>query len=222
MIYVTGDIHGDRARLQKGPAARLRKGDALVVCGDFGFLWSGSDEEKKLLRWIGRRKFQTLFVEGTHDNLDLLAGYPVEELGGAPARHLDGNLWHLMRGQVYTLQGQSILALGGGHSDDYAQREAGQTWWPQELPREEELPRFREVLAAHDNRVDYVVSHQAPTNIEVCITQRYEDVNLLVAFLDEVQRTCRFKGWFFGSYHQNRVVPPKYHCLYDKVQAITE
>lgn len=224
MIYVTGDTHGDKRRFTRGPLPRLlHRGDALLVCGDFGFVWDGSPAEEKLLRWLGGRGYQILFVEGTHDNLDLLERYPVEELSpGAPAHHLGGGLWHLIRGQVYDVQGKSVLALGGGHSQEDVQREAGVNWWPQELPREEELPGFRRILEARGRRVDLVLSHQAPTNIEACITQGYREVTYLSAFMDEVQRDCSFGAWYFGSYHQNRRVPPKYHCLYDQVQPVTE
>lgn len=222
MIYITGDTHGDKRRFTRGRLPRLLgRGDTLLVCGDFGFVWDGSPAEEKLLQWLGRRSYQILFVEGTHDNLDLLEQYPVEELSpGAPARHLGGGLWHLMRGQIYDIQGRSFLALGGGTNRDGVQREEGVNWWPQELPREEELPGFRRILAARDHRVEFIISHQAPTNIEACITQRVREVDYLTAYLDEVQRDCSFSGWFFGSYHQNRLVPPKYYGLYDGVHPV--
>ena len=72
MIFFTGDMHGDRKRFDAWKLRWLGKKDALVVCGDFGFLWNGSREEQEVLEWIGRRKYDVLFLEGTHDNLDLL------------------------------------------------------------------------------------------------------------------------------------------------------
>lgn len=220
MIYCTGDLHGDRARLAKGPARKLKRGDTLIVCGDFGFLWNGGPEEQKILDWIGRRRWTTLFVEGTHDNLDLLAQYPREELGGAPAHHLGGRLWHLIRGEIYTLEGRTFLAMGGGESDGDTRGEPGENWWPGELPRQEELPAYRSILEDRGRRVDYIVSHQAPTNIESCLGRAPGEVNLLTAYLDELQRVCSFDRWFFGCYHQNKVIPPKYYALYDKVQEV--
>ena len=47
MVYITGDTHGDYSRFTSSAARRLKKGDTLIVCGDFGFVWDGSEKEKK-------------------------------------------------------------------------------------------------------------------------------------------------------------------------------
>ena len=39
MIYITGDIHGDFSRFKSPLLRKLKKNDALIVCGDFGFIW---------------------------------------------------------------------------------------------------------------------------------------------------------------------------------------
>lgn len=219
MLYITGDMHGDRQRFG---ALRLRlmgKKDALVICGDFGFLWNGSDEEKETLEWIGRRRYPVLFLEGTHDNLDLLEQYPVEEWNGGLTHHITGNLRHLIRGQIFDICGKTLLAVGGGESRDMVFRKAGENWWPGELPGYDELDGWFARLEEAGNRVDYIVSHQAPTNIDSCVTGKVCEVTALTAFMDRVQQRCQFSRWYFGAYHQNRVVPPKYHGLFDKIEA---
>ena len=82
MIYLTGDLHGDLERFKSKEMKKLKKGDTLIVCGDFGFLWDGSKKEQSILKKLGRSKYQILFVEGTHDNLDLIAQYPLEDWNG--------------------------------------------------------------------------------------------------------------------------------------------
>ncbi len=216
-IYFTGDLHGDVKRMSGKKLRKLRRGDVLIVCGDFGFVWDGSSEEEKILKWLGKRKYHIAFIEGTHDNLELLEKYPVEEWNGGLVHSLGGNLHHLIRGQIFTIAGKTLLAMGGGESDDFTQREPGVNWWPQELPKREELDLYWKRLDDIGNQLDYVVTHQAPTNIDSCLTHRVCEVNLLTAFLDSVQRKCTFKGWFFGNYHVNKTIPPYYHCLYDDV-----
>ena len=49
MVYVTGDLHGEYARFSDPTFRRLKKGDTLIVCGDFGFLWKGEKKEEALL-----------------------------------------------------------------------------------------------------------------------------------------------------------------------------
>lgn len=45
MIYVTGDTHGDIERFKSSGIHKLKKGDSIIVCGDFGFVWDGSDRK---------------------------------------------------------------------------------------------------------------------------------------------------------------------------------
>ena len=52
-IFMTGDTHGDFSRLR--PAAfyeqvQLTKADYLVICGDFGGIWDGSNTEQQRFR----------------------------------------------------------------------------------------------------------------------------------------------------------------------------
>ena len=124
MIYVTGDMHGDLERFKTKEIRRLKKGDTLIVCGDFGFVWDGSERERKTLQWIGKRRFTTLFVEGTHDNLDLLAAYPEQEYQGGRVHAISGNLYHLYRGSLFTIEGKRIFAFGGGGQIDRFVHEA--------------------------------------------------------------------------------------------------
>lgn len=55
MIYFTGDLHGDYDRFKSKELKKLKKGDTLIVCGDFGFLWDGS---KKNSRFSKNRKIE--------------------------------------------------------------------------------------------------------------------------------------------------------------------
>ena len=122
MIYVTGDTHGDKRRFTSRAAAHRGRGDTLIVLGDFGFIWDGSKAEKKLLTWLGKRKYKILFLDGKYENYDLLAQYPVSEAFGGQVQQISGNLYHLLRGEVYTIDGQTVFAFGGGDSAEKAMR----------------------------------------------------------------------------------------------------
>ena len=50
MVYITGDLHGDLARLSAPDMRQVKKGDTLIVCGDFGFIWNGDRREKMCIR----------------------------------------------------------------------------------------------------------------------------------------------------------------------------
>jgi len=222
MIYVTGDMHGDIERFRSKALRKLKKNDYLIVCGDFGFLWDDSKKERKLLKWIGKRRYHVLFLEGPHDNLELLSQYPATAWNGGIVREISGRLKHLCRGGVFQLEDKDIFVFGGGESEDTDTRTQGKTWWKEELPAPEEIQKARENLARHNNAVDYIITHQCSWQIKKFLTMEDNDISVLDAFLDEVRGQCTYKRWFFGSYHINKQIPPREVALFSSVVAIIE
>ena len=55
MVYVTGDTHGEWERFKSKEMRKLRAGDTLVICGDFGFIWDDSRRERSCLRKLPAR-----------------------------------------------------------------------------------------------------------------------------------------------------------------------
>ncbi len=222
MLYVTGDIHADIRRLKGRAAKQLKKGDILLVCGDFGFLWDGSPKELRLLDWLGKRPYQILFVEGTHDNIDLLSGYPEETLYGGQVRRVSGNCCQLLRGECYEIEGKRVFALGGGESTDMDIRVEGETWWSRELPSAEELAHARETLASLNQQVDYILTHSVAPTVNKFLDREQMQINLLLAFLNEISETVQFKRWYFGSCHLDKAIPPKYCAVYQEILPVMD
>ena len=222
MLYVTGDIHADIRRLKGRAAKQLKKGDILLVCGDFGFLWDGSPKELRLLDWLGKRPYQILFVEGTHDNIDLLSGYPEETLYGGQVRRVSGNCCQLLRGECSEIEGKRVFALGGGESTDMDIRVEGETWWSRELPSAEELAHARETLASLNQQVDYIITHSVAPTVNKFLDREQMQINLLLAFLNEISETVQFKRWYFGSCHLDKAIPPKYCAVYQEILPVMD
>lgn len=123
MIYITGDIHGDPTRFSKEAFPEqdtMTKEDYVIICGDFGLVWDKeeSKNERYWLNWLQNKPFTTLFVDGNHENHDRLDAMPVSEWNGGKVHFVRPNVIHLMRGQVFTLQGQTYFTFGGASSHD--------------------------------------------------------------------------------------------------------
>ena len=147
MVYLTGDTHGDIDRFKHGKLRWLGKRDTVVVLGDFGFVWDDSKEEQKKLDWLRKRPYTLLFLDGSHENYDLLKQYPTEERFGGKVQALGGNVYHVCRGSVLELENKKYLCFGGAESQDVEDREPGVNWWREEMPSEEEYAaRFRITL----------------------------------------------------------------------------
>lgn len=219
MIYVTGDTHGDERRFQQFKKLFPKQRDHLLICGDFGFVWDGSETEKKRLARLERLDCVILFVEGVHDNLDLLGRCPIEEYCGGRVRRVGKNLFWMQRGEIFTIEGVRIFALGGGESKDADEREEGINWWPQELPSCGELTAAREALRRAGDEVDLIITHQHPDLELGLVDPRSQQVNALSTFLRLTAETVRFRHWYFGGEHIDRAVSPKMTSVFQKILA---
>lgn len=216
MIYITGDTHGDFSRFKAPALRKLGKNDALIICGDFGFIWDGSPKENKVLKKIGKLKYNVLFVDGSHENYDLLEKYEISEWRGGKTRLISGNLRQLMRGQVYEIAEKKVFAFGGGQTDDIGDLEEGKNWWSREIPSEEEFKEGIENLGKADNKVDFAVSYEPPAKIQNLLVGEGSK-NHINVYLSEIFGKIEFKGWYFGKLHLNKTIPPKYHAVYDSI-----
>ena len=212
MIYFIADTHGDIDRLKR---LRLKKTDFLIICGDFGFIWNGDKKEKQLLKKIGRRRYPVLFIDGLHENFGLLSQFPVEEWNGGKTRIISGNLRYLMRGQVFDLNGEKVFTLGGGWSDDdddVLGEENRALAVPDLADRDESFQN----LEKHGNKVDFVASFEPPSKIAGFLSLSRNMREHAKTIADEVDKRVEFKRWFFGRYHLNKVIPPRYFAVYNK------
>ena len=46
---------------------------------------------------------------------------------------------------------------------------------------------------------------------------KIDKVNKLNGYFEELANSCKFKHWYFGSLHEDRLVTPKYTCLFNKI-----
>lgn len=214
MIVIMGDTHGDLKRFDHKAVKKLKKKDFLIILGDFGFMWNGSDEENKIIKSIGKKRFKTLFIDGTHENFDLLDRYPKENSFGGKVKQIYHNLYYICRGSVIYIDGKRIFALGGGESTDFDMRREDVTWWKRELPSTDELKIAADNLKACNMEVDYIVTHDACGYDKgfINLNDRYR--NHLHAFLDGVNDNCKYKAWYFGCYHLDKNFSPRHRCVF--------
>ncbi len=243
-IFITGDTHGDFARFKKGnfpEQAELTKEDYVIICGDFGGVWDDSPSDRYWLDWMDAKPFTTLFVSGNHENYDLLARYPIQEWRGGRVQFIRPSVIHLMRGQIYELEGKRFFTMGGASSHDIADgilepddpqfkrkcrnmdargamyRINHQSWWKEELPNETEYRTARANLEKCGWTVNYIVTHCCPTSVQEELGAGFYQADALTDFLEELSQRCQFENWFFGHYHDNRAVEQKYVLLYEQI-----
>lgn len=225
MIYVTGDTHCpiDIDKLEPEQFTEglgLCKDDYVIICGDAGFCWWGRDDiDREWQQWCQRRTWTTLFIDGNHENHSKLAAMRKTCWNGGEVHRINDSLIHLMRGQVYDIDGKTIFTMGGGTSIDKDRRLPYRSWWPEEMPGTDEYKTAIRNLSSHDWKVDYVLTHEAPSSLlgKMEAGFRYDG---LTAFLERVDRKLEYKKWYFGHYHVDMILDRSHTALFERVRLL--
>ena len=239
-IWVTGDIHGgiDIAKLshRRWPQGRLlTRDDFVIIAGDFGMPWSGSNDELYWLDWLNNRPWTTLYVDGNHECYPYLEDLSVTERWGGKVQVYPEypNIIRLMRGQVFDLPAEAapstrrIFTMGGADSHDKEWRTPGWSWFPEELPSWDEYAEAERNLAAADWQVDLVISHCCATRWLPAVLPADSlaegiTTDALTTWFDDIEDRLSFRMWLFGHYHTDVMPDTRHRALYRDIVSVNE
>ena len=210
MIYITGDCHGRFGRFMSGGFSccpDLTENDTVIVCGDLGLLWAKGESFEQDCEFFAKQSFTLLWVQGNHENYNMIDEYPVEKWHGGKVRHIVRDKVILLeRGQVFDIEGKRYFTFGGAQSHDISGgvldkddplfehkynlamgsgrpfRILNTSWWKQELPTDTEIEEARVNLESCDYKVDYVITHCASNTIQL----KLEDIKRMHGGLHEL------------------------------------
>ena len=150
---------------------------------------------------------------------------------------------YYMRGQVFDFGGLAWFTMGGAASHDIQDgildpaapdferqywlmrrmrsmfRVKGVSWWEEEMPSLEEYQEALANLERVNWTVDCVLTHCAPSGVVQEINPSY-GTDELTDFLEMVSQRCKFAYWFFGHYHENRIIDQKYILQWEKISEL--
>lgn len=221
----------------------MTRDDFVIICGDFG-LWADTNEEKYWLNWLNDKPFTTLFIDGNHENFTRLNNeFEIVDFHGGKAHKIRNNIYHLMRGYVFDICDKKIFTFGGAKSQDIDDgiidpanfktkkdfqeeykrwAKAGKifrvnnvSWWKEEMPTAEEMAFGLKTLAAHNFKVDFIITHCCPQQV-VSMFSPYK-ADELTEYFDAVAEKAKFKKWLFGHYHDNRQIMCDYVMLFEQI-----
>lgn len=224
-VFVTGDIHGpiDIAKLggSSFPLGKtLTKDDYVIIAGDFGLVWDNGTEELYWRDWLEDRPWTTLFIDGNHENHEMLAELPEVEWNGGRAHLLSSSVIHLMRGQVYDIDGSKVFTMGGAQSVDKEWRLPQVSWWPEELPSKAEYDEAEANLDACGWKVDYVITHCCATSMLRLVysgQEIWQGADALTEWFEILEKRLDFRMWYFGHHHVDMPLPPDHCALYQAI-----
>lgn len=97
-------------------------------------------------------------MDGTHENFDLLNAYPTRQWKQGTVHEIRPNILHLMRGEIFEIDGHSLFAFGGGETEEKEIYMETGRWWPEEMPTREEMIAGQKHLFDHQLTVDYIIT----------------------------------------------------------------
>jgi hypothetical protein len=228
-IFVCGDTHCPidikKLTTKEWPDQKeLTKEDILIILGDCGLLWASNWDKEELYwaKWLTSKRFLTCFIDGNHENFDRINKLPIIPfhggLAGIAYEDNNGIILHLKRGEVYNISGSTIFTFGGAQSTDKEHRIFGLSWWPEEVPNYAECDHAIENLEKVNFKVDYILTHTAPTSIItdfsfINASKRIDDPTS--RFLEDVLKRTEFKQWHFGHFHTTQHKDMKFLCHYN-------
>ena len=150
------------------------------------------------------------------------------------------SILHLMRGETFCIDGNTVFAFGGASSHDisdgilqkenwkeeakkldrrgkYMYRIDGLSWWKEELPSDKELQNGLANLDKTVNHVDYIITHSPPASIIALLGFGSYKQDILTKYLEDIRCTIDYKYWFMGHMHMNKRFTKQDFLLYEQI-----
>lgn len=220
-VFITGDKHGSFRMffgLQEKQAAGAE--DVLIIAGDAGYVMK-SDYMLKIRTIEQLFPGTVCFIDGNHENHELLSSLPVSEWNGGRVHRLSERVLHLLRGEIFDICGSRFFVLGGARS--VGNHIEGLERFRGEEPTPEEISCAQEKLYSNLGTVDYVITHEAPVSARAVIPRSkridkdYMLPKTLQGWLDALSQSPRFKCWYFGHMHVDMQISPDLRAVFNNV-----
>ena len=205
MIYITGDTHRDFTRLHK---LKGTEEDMLIVLGDAGINYYLNEEDTKYKEYLNNFKMKLFCIRGNHEERpENINTYKEVDMfdGKVYIEENYPNLIFAKDGEVYNIDGLSVLVIGGAYSVDKEYRLIyGHQWFKDEQLSKEEMNNILEKVK--DKYFDVVLTHTCPYKYEpketfkLKLDQSKIDKSM-EHFLDKIEESISYNKWYCGHYH---------------------
>lgn len=204
-LYLLGDVHGNSGFVRQAVENATERGAELILqLGDFGY-WEHTPDGVRFLddleSVLQTHDLELWFIDGNHENHDLLANLERDERGLGIVRE---HIRHIPRGWRCSFQGYEWGFVGGAFSIDYRMRTMGWSIWRGEQTTLDDIDRLGrgslDVLCAHDVFTGVDLDLVCPTrmNVPESDERQAQETRYL---LSEAVRATKPKRYFHGHWH---------------------
>ena len=214
MIYITGDTHGSFNRVETFCRENhTTKEDILIILGDAGINYHRGYMDIMKKDFLAEVPITLLSIHGNHEQRPFTIPTYTEQDGGIVYAEKEyPNILFAKDGEVYDLDGQKAIAIGGAYSIDKMYRIMyGYGWWEDEQPSDEIKRYVEKQLGERDWKIDVVLSHTVPLKYEPTegflpgVDQSRVDKST-EEWLGKIEERLEYRKWSCGHYHTEKEV----------------
>lgn len=225
MIYITGDTHRDFSRLNN---LKCNKDDMLIVLGDAGINYYLNEEDIKCKDYLKKFKIKFFCIRGNHEERpENISTYKEVEMFGGKVFIEDKypNLIFAKDGEVYNIDGKSILVIGGAYSVDKEYRIIyGYKWFKDEQLSVNEMNNI--IGKVRGKHFDIVLTHTCPYKYEPkeVFLQGLDQSKIdktMEHFLDKIEESIDYGKWYCGHYHTEKQID-KLEFMFNNIKSFSK
>lgn len=222
-FYITGDTHGNFNRINYFcEKFETSKEDILCILGDAGINYYLNKKDYMLKQVLQDMPITFFCIHGNHEERPFnISTYITKKWNEGIVYYEEEfpNILFAKDGEIYNINGKSILVIGGAYSVDKEYRLLkGWSWFKDEQPSKE-IVKYIEKQITKQRHFDIVLTHTCPI--------KTEPRHMFLPFIDQskVDKTTElllqriadwitFDNWYFGHFH-GHWDNGKYHMLFE-------
>ena len=225
MIYITGDTHRDFSRLY---TLYGTSNDMLIVLGDASINYFLDESDNDLKDYLNSFNIKFFCIRGNHEERpENISTYKEVEMFGGEVYIEEEfpNLIFAKDGEIYNIDGNKVLVIGGAYSVDKGYRIRNKIPWfsGEQLMDDEMFTILNKVEGQH---FDIVLSHTCPHKYEPTevflpgLDQSTVDRSM-ERFLDTVEESITYDKWYCGHYHTEKLID-KMEFMYRDIKVFSK
>ena len=217
MYYITGDTHREFEKVYELCENNdTTVDDVLIILGDVGINFYCDSKDVALKNELSQLPITLFCIHGNHEERPFNLDYEEKEWNEGIVYYEEEypNLLFAKDGEIYNIDGNKCLVLGGAYSvDKYYRLSNGLEWFEDEQPSDEIKEYVEKKLDESDWSVDFVFSHTVPYdyrptwNFIPGLDQSAVDTST-EEWLQKIENKLSYREWFAGHYHVDSTEGP--------------
>lgn len=214
MFILNADPHGNYNKIiDFCNKFDMTRKDTIILLGDVAFNYLGDERDKIRQQQLSSLPCNFLCIHGNHEmRPSTLPQYKLINYNGGKVWVDDiyPNVMFAKDGDVYNLDGNKCMAIGGAYSVDKPYRLImGYNWFDDEQPSSDIKNYVESQLNDNNWNMDYIFSHTCP----ICYEPKEMFINSIdnntidkstEQWLGGIEYKLNYKKWYCGHFHTDK------------------